>query len=367
LKVAQIGRRTAEKFRETQPVLCDELGVDTEVVEAACLAHDLGHPPFGHLGEKTLDKLVVEAGDPDGFEGNAQSFRVITRLSVRFEEEPGLDLTRATLAASIKYPWFRDPAHADRSKKWGAYRIDSTDFGFARETSTYVERTVEAAIMDWSDDIAYSVHDMEDLHRCRLIPWQAINTREGKEVLVDAANESWHGAPSDAAGRLREAYDRIVEEIIRPLAPAVMNEPYDGRREHRQQLRFLTSHLIGRYINSSVLDEGEITGLKVERDMEDEVRLLKQLARSYLIFNPALSAQQHGQRKIVQTLFSDIMNDENNSIVPIKFQYLFSESLTKRPRATADLISALTEGEAILLFQRLQGAQSGSVLDPIVR
>jgi len=112
-KVAQVGRRLAQRCVVDYPKAAKALGLDPEVVEAACLAHDLGHPPFGHAGEETLDKLVEKAGDPDGFEGNAQTFRVVTKLSVRYDLCPGLNLTRATLAACLKYPWLRDRSHSD--------------------------------------------------------------------------------------------------------------------------------------------------------------------------------------------------------------------------------------------------------------
>ncbi|RVC41905.1 dNTP triphosphohydrolase, partial [Mesorhizobium sp. M4A.F.Ca.ET.090.04.2.1] len=358
----------AEMLLERQPTEATELGLDPEVVEAACLIHDLGHPPFGHLGEKTLNRLVEAADDKDGFEGNAQSFRVVTKLCVRFEEAPGLDLTAATLAAACKYPWLREKSNPNRSKKWGAYALDKRDFDFARESSGYGdEKTVEAAIMDWSDDIAYSVHDMEDLHRGRLIPWTFLKTNDGREFLVKAAADGWHNAPSDAEGRLRLAYARIFDEIAAPLAPHILTESYDGRIEHRQQLRFFTSQLIGRYINSTSLSARSGDGLVLDPEKVDEVILLKQMTRSYLILNPSLSAQQHGQKLIIESLFDDFMNDEKKSIVPVRFQHLFEQPDVGIPRAVADLISSLTESEATGLYQRLRGLSAGSVLDPIVR
>lgn len=345
-----------------------ELGLDAEVVETACLIHDLGHPPFGHLGEKTLDDLVQKADDQDGFEGNAQSFRVVTKLGVRFEEAVGLDLTAATLASACKYPWHREKDNPNRKKKWGAYKLEKDDFEFARKSCGYGdEKTVEAAIMDWADDIAYSVHDMEDLHRCRLIPWTFLKTDSGREFLVKAAAEGWHDAPPDAEGRLRTAYERIFKEIAEPYAPHILTESYDGRIEHRQQLRFFTSQLIGRYINATTLSVDNGNGLRLEDDKVDEVMLLKQLARSYLILNPSLSAQQHGQRLVIESLFDDFMNDSKKRIVPVRFQYLFENTENDGPRAVADLISSLTENEAIGLYQRLRGISAGSVLDPIVR
>ena len=165
LKVAQVGRRLAERRQDQQPKECEFLGVDPEVVEAACLAHDLGHPPFGHLGEQVLNALVFPiedaepTGDEDGFEGNAQSFRILTKLSVRFatrDDRPidGLDLTRATLAACLKYPWTRDLKDAQRKMKWGVYRTEIVDFEWARDGCAGEKKTAEAELMDWADDIA---------------------------------------------------------------------------------------------------------------------------------------------------------------------------------------------------------------------
>lgn len=123
-KVAQVGRRLAENVLAKQKDVAEAVGVHPEVVEAACLAHDLGHPPFGHAAETVLDGLVQKPdtdgkvkGDTDGFEGNAQSFRILTKLAVRYDEQLGLDLTRATLAATLKYPWLRD--HSDEKRASG--------------------------------------------------------------------------------------------------------------------------------------------------------------------------------------------------------------------------------------------------------
>jgi dGTPase len=134
------------------------------VVEAACLAHDLGHPPFGHLGEEVLDELMRSdrGSDPEGFEGNAQTFRVLTKLALRFDECHGLDLTRATLSSCLKYPWIRDTADPKKKRKCGAYQSEREDLEFARLGCDSEFKTAEAELMDWADDIAYSVHDLED-------------------------------------------------------------------------------------------------------------------------------------------------------------------------------------------------------------
>ena len=125
IKVAQVGRRLSERLLNDQPDECKVFRVEPEVVEAACLAHDLGHPPFGHIGESQLDKLLEEQEDRDGFEGNAQSFRVLTKLAVRFEDVDGLNLTRATLAATLKYPWLRNKEDAKKKDKGSCPMFDA--------------------------------------------------------------------------------------------------------------------------------------------------------------------------------------------------------------------------------------------------
>ncbi len=162
LKVAQLARRISEKLRSTQEDEADELQApDPDVAEAAALAHDLGHPPFGHIAEKELDKLAKSHGLKDGFEGNAQSFRIVSKLAVSdavtADEMPvirGLNLTRATLNAILKYPW----GHGDnpaKKNKWGVYETERSLFDWARE-GHFLDRfakSPEAAIMDWADDI----------------------------------------------------------------------------------------------------------------------------------------------------------------------------------------------------------------------
>ena len=255
MKVAQVGRRLAEMLISQHLQLAREADLDPEVVEAAALAHDLGHPPFGHIGEHTLHQLVCDHNDQNGFEGNAQTFRIVTKIAVRFDNAPGLDLCRATLAACLKYPWLRDEADPARTKKWGAYDIDKDDFDFARAMHTdHSEKTVEAQLMDWADDITYSVHDLEDFHRCGAIPWMRILRGDRADVLVRRAMTAWFGGPADAEGHLRRALERLQKLFELPLFSAILNESYEGTRHQRHQLRVLTSHLIDRYVRATTFD-----------------------------------------------------------------------------------------------------------------
>ena len=154
LECAQVGRE-----------LGAILGADPDLMEAACLAHDLGHPPFGHNGEEALNEIAKDIG---GFEGNAQSFRLLTRIEAKSVDidgrSVGLNLTRSTLDGATKYPW-PNGGGANQLKfstKFGVYQDDLPIFNWMRKGASKDKVCLEAQVMDWSDDIAYSVHDLED-------------------------------------------------------------------------------------------------------------------------------------------------------------------------------------------------------------
>ena len=145
-RVSQVARRLAQKIvrQYSADVLTAVGGVDPDVAEAAGLAHDLGHPPFGHIAEQVLNKLLSDTyDDEEGFEGNAQSFRIVTKLARRAPPPngPGLNLTPATLNAILKYPWpreRRDPGtrkfpDTKKARKWGFYRSEQNEFDEARK------------------------------------------------------------------------------------------------------------------------------------------------------------------------------------------------------------------------------------------
>ena len=375
LKVAQVGRRLAELLQRKHESLATESGLDPEVVEAACLAHDLGHPPFGHVGEHLLDELARDAGCDGGFEGNAQSFRILTKLAVRFDECAGLDLTRATLNATLKYPWLRQPDDRKRSKKWGAYASETDDFAFATHGFSDGERCIEAHLMDWADDIAYSVHDLEDFQRCGALPWTRIFA--AKEAIINRAETAWFEAPPGASGLLRSAFRRLEQFLAEGFADLI-STPYEGSRVQRQQLRTMTSQLISRYVQATSLLKSEAGQIyvTVPDNEQNEVKILKQITRDYIIGNPSLIGQQRGQEKIIRDLFSELLGataatpDQNPvypAFLPTRLRYLWDASECDKVRFVVDCIAGLTEGEALGLHRRLTGVSSGSVFDPIVR
>ncbi len=376
-----MGRRLAENCLRTQREDCEFHGLDAEVVEAACLAHDLGHPPFGHIGEYELKALLLkedEGGQPldlDGYEGNAQSFRIVTKLAIRHSQCDGLDLTRATLAALLKYPWRREPTDENRTEKWGYYRAEQDDFDFAFEGLNEGTRTLEAELMDWADDIAYSVHDLEDFHRCNFVPWARLfgGADDDMEEIVTGAAKKWHDAPVDAEGRLRAAYRRVAT-LFTTYRGSVLIGPYEGTRAQRLAIRTLTSTLVGRYVTEThVVPEAQYDPKKgrvlVDPELLDEVRILKRITQHYVLSSPALAAQQKGQTHILRALFYDFLEEiqlGKPRVLPKRFHH-FLEMGSGPYRVAADCVASLTEGEAVALYQRLRGLSGGSVLDPIVR
>ncbi|HYN28240.1 MAG TPA: deoxyguanosinetriphosphate triphosphohydrolase, partial [Dermatophilaceae bacterium] len=228
LEVAQIGREFGAA-----------LGCDADVVDTACLAHDLGHPPFGHNGEEALDAV---AGHIGRFEGNAQTLRLLTRLEAKRTHPDGrpagLNLTRASLDAATKYPWASGEGPA-ATAKFGVYADDLPVFAWLRDGAPPRGRAFEAEVMDWSDDVAYSVHDVEDaVASGRLDPRRLRDPDEVSGVLA-VAGEAY--APDLPADDLGAALERL-------LAPGWLPRTHDGSRADLARLKDMTSGLIGRFV-----------------------------------------------------------------------------------------------------------------------
>lgn len=394
LEAAQIARRLAELLINETPneVIRAAGGLDPEVAEAAALAHDLGHPPFGHVAEEELDSLVRQEANPtkkklkpiDGYDGNAQSFRILTKLCVRSPEVCGLNLTRATLNAILKYP----RSYRTEVDKWGYFLTEKDDFDWVRKFGPKGEiRSLEAEIMDWADDIAYAVHDVEDFYRAGLIPLHRIkretvpgkkkarrNTRE-TDFFLERAFERWtedNGAPKHSISEV----ESVVESLFSTF-PIV--ERYTGTSEQRAALRTTTSWLIGRYIRGIEILPGGDERARIKPEFKMETRILKELTWTYVIRNPALATQQEGQRTIIRALFARFeeatVEPALRSLLPIPFQEKVKfvledeiDDVTKRlemKRIVTDAIASLTDAQAVRLYGRIQGVSLGSVLDAV--
>ncbi|MET9292505.1 deoxyguanosinetriphosphate triphosphohydrolase [Streptomyces sp. NPDC003077] len=368
LECAQVGRE-----------LGAALGCDPDLVEAACLAHDLGHPPFGHNGEEALDAVAEPCG---GFEGNAQSLRLLSRLEPkRFVAAAdgstvsvGLNLTRAALDAATKYPWTRGGHPTDPgSRKFGVYEDDLPVFRWFRQGAPEGERSFEAQVMDWADDVAYSVHDVEDgLHAGYLDPNCLLADPERAEIFAVAAGRYAPGADPEALG---EALDRLLEQEWWPHG-------YDGTAVAQARLKDATSQLIGRFClaaetatrdawgdlpgrppagSRSVREEngaGRLTRyrarLVVPYETWLECAVLKAVADRYVMQRPDQEALRADQRVVIAELAEALLTRAPDGLDP-QFRSLFDAAQDDRARmrAVIDQIAALTDASARTLHSRL--------------
>jgi dGTPase len=385
IKVAQIGRRLAELLRrDTDPDVVGAVGgVDEDVVETACLSHDLGHPPFGHIAESQLNACATEESVSDGFEGNPQSFRIVTAVAVRSKGHPGLNLTSASLNAILKYPWPRD-TEGKRHQKWGHYHSELNDFDFARsrDGKGSDKRSVEAEIMDWADDVAYSLHDVDDFYKAGFVPLDRILSGGAEaERFVDALKKE--GVITDPAHGIK-FFEQLKKNTVDPDKDVLV--PFEGTSGQYQALNKLEALLIRRYLGLDqpgtvkVDPDGE-KRLFIDPTLRQEVDILKGLMRFYVYGHPALVAQQYGQQEVVKKLFEVLFDatqpdSRHARIIPPPFKET-AEAVncdqpdesgnTARVRLVMDIIASMTEQQAVAFHGRLVGIAPGSILDRIVR
>jgi dGTPase len=488
LKVAQVGRRFAEYIAEQEKksdIVHREL--HPEMVEAACLAHDLGHPPFGHLAESTLDELLQEKtnpyrneneldavptdlpdnldptdteeldaylmeteGEPAGirFEGNAQSFRILTRLANHRDGYTGLSLTVGVLLGIGKYPygrgeWFAadkydsldpwpdDPETIDgrSAGKFGFYEEDRTLSRTVRYDPEESEefksnRTAAAGVMDYADDLTYAIHDLTDFYMDGRVPLdrllrEAFTDLDGKnkETLEEMDYEQ---APRRELEDLHEELD-YDEEIATPtdvisslVTTAILTgtstetnlsllEPFDGNPQQRNELEAFTSFLIEYYLNRIYYVDPSAQNLEDQEDayitfeyeedteecelcissrLEEQLSILQEITKYYVIRQPSMMAQQHGQEQIIRETFEALYEeagkgDRSWSAVPAPYRDWLEDrhgptadlknDVERRARVITDFITSMTEPQLVALHKRLTGDNPGSLQNEIVR
>ncbi len=286
LKVAQLSRRIAEKLKRNQADVAESIGgVCEDTAEAAALGHDLGHPPFGHAAETELNRLAKLAGCKDGFEGNAQSFRIATRLTtgdavIDDDGNPddaveGLNLTRGTLRGLLKYPWQynQNPASPD---KWGAYLDDIEVFTWTLDKAVQPPfvKSIEAEIMDWSDDITFAVHDLFDFYRAGLVPLDRLVQERSSEALdfllaASARSKKLAAEPERATAAFTELCSRDLLTII---------EPYQDTFSHKTDIWHATTSLITRFVDSIKLTKPQKADprvVQIDQDARFQVEILR--------------------------------------------------------------------------------------------
>ena len=339
LECAQVGRE-----------LGAQLGADPDLMEGACLAHDLGHPPFGHNGEMALNQLANSCG---GFEGNAQSIRLLIRLEAKTVlpngKSIGLNLTRASLDAATKYPWSRDI----NSEKFGVYEDDLEIFNWYRVNAPTGVTSMEAQIMDWSDDVAYSVHDLED----SLVTGQVkLNTlKDDLPELFKVAKDEYLADVSEI--ELEGALSNLEKLSTWP-------HEYDGTHRSLARLKDLTSELIGRFAQSveqatqEKYGSGDLTrynaNLIVPRAQRVEVVLLKSIAGHYVINAASSQVRYAEQQKLLTELVAVILESAPKTLESFFLQdWHNAQTDSQRLRVVIDQVASLTDPGARALHQRL--------------
>jgi dGTPase len=342
LECAQVGRE-----------LGAALGADPDLMESACLAHDLGHPPFGHNGEQALARIASEIG---GFEGNAQSFRLLTRIEAKTVDPDGisvgLNLSRATLDAATKYPW----SSLENSRKFGVYEDDQVIFDWVRQSAPEGKTCIEAQIMDWSDDVAYSVHDLED----------ALVT--GQIQLADLEKDIsslYETAVKDYLPDLTMEEAEAALVALRNLS--CWPKDFDRSHRHLAQLKDLTSQLIGRFALAAEREtrnhfgDGDLVryeaNLLVPRAQKVEVALLKSMAGFYIIRAEKSQERYAKQQQLISELVEAVFAQAPSSLESFFLQEWNNANTDKeRLRVVIDQVASLTDVGAYALHEKLIGA-----------
>ncbi len=362
LEVAQIGKSICY-WLKSQPhgPLDDGFFIDPDLVEAICLSHDLGHPPFGHAGERTLNHLLREHG---GFEGNAQTLRLLTER-IFSAKRTGMDPTRAFLDGVLKYksPWSgllaatgAAPAHHflyDNQRDHLQWAMGGLEFpaGLPPGARRDQLKSIECQVMDWADDTAYSLNDLSDSVRAGFLNLEKIETWAERN-----AEPTSEGTP--LGGLLRAVRQRRVD-------------PFVGKR-------------IGRYIQATTLvaEENFLSGLTqrygfrlvVDEAARAECAVFKRLAFEVVFLSPQLKQLEHKGSRMLRQLWEVLSQRyvRQERIDGQDFQLLPADTAAEiaaapdvagRARLVCDFLAGMTDGYAVRTYKRLFVPDFGSIGD----
>lgn len=352
IEVAQIGRSITAFLNQSSPHLSRDFFLDSSLVEAICLAHDLGHPPFGHAGERTLNSLMLAHG---GFEGNAQTLRLLTDTIYQDETgRKGLQPTRAFTDGVMKYKaTFSDwPQPPDNHFLYDS-QLPVREWVFAGDRSVRTHtawndlKSIECQIMDWADDTAYSVNDIIDGVHAGFITHHRV--------------EKWAGTRS---------LDKREHDWIQDLLRLIGSEDI-----HRQ-----FSRKIGRFLQATEIDPVSHPQLpdtnryrfmlRIDEEAQAESRLYKKLAVALVFRTPQLQQFEFKGDRVLRELFnafSEQAVSRHFGILPVSLRAGLERAETEadRSRLICDYLAGMTDRFAIRTYRRLFDPDYGSLSDLI--
>lgn len=362
IECAQLGRAIAHRLTDSSwERVVEQRSQLADLVEAACLAHDLGHPPFGHTGEEALD-AVLRSEFGIRFEGNAQSFRIVTllepkkyrRVTSPVDRPLGLDLTRATLQAMSKYPWDELDTRAGERGKFGVYdNADDREYFDWLWEGVDSARTLATDILEAADDLAYAVHDLEDGIWARLIPVDQIVHGESWALerifsMVEIRSPKLFSNVGEMEQVCREVFGRLADE---PWARG----PFDRSRSSEAGLKSLCSALTDELI-CDVTDGGQLRW-HANRPLQQRIALLKAVIWVWMIEQPELVTRRFGQQRVIRDLFFGYMQQPGMLPYQDEWQRVAARGQAEQARFVADHIAAMTDASASWVHAEMFGVR----------
>lgn len=373
LEVAQIARHLANKLKnhfinEIHPGLV----INPLVVETAAIAHDIGHPPFGHKGEEVLNKLMFDKGLH--FEGNAQNFRILMFLE-QHKKTDGLDLTNAVLLAINKYPFIGVPSITPTKKLKGLYKTEWEYINEVRNKWNMPEgkRTLEAQLMDLSDDIAYSTHDIEDGIKAGKIYIDKTSLDEYlDDVVLELKGERYNKLFESID--IKSEVEKVLKEYLDRWNKILKECDYDLAATRRENTAFWVNQFV---TNVGIIqdDDNWHKVTFVDENSENfillrKLNILKKLAWVTMVKDLRVQRLQIRSEKIINNLW-EVFQDESigKTIIPQAWIKRYNSILKCTDqdwnwnRLVSDYISGMTDSYAEKIHSELFGIQSGSIFE----